>query len=100
MFLIEAVAAVFVFRWAMHWLAGAALGILFVIVCALQGVWWPLALLIVGIAVVVGIVRRVARVDTPARQVGDLGAEYSFAPSGLRADFGARLDRSRRWASR
>jgi hypothetical protein len=101
MVLIELVAAVFILRWAIHWLVGAGMALVLVVALAVQGVWLPLAFLVVVVALMVGIIRRIARVDTPARRVGDLATGYRFdAPSGLRAVYGDRLDRTRRWASR
>jgi hypothetical protein len=100
---VEIVAGYLVLRYAIHWLAGAALGVIFVIAAAYAGIWWPLAFLIVGIAIVVWIIRRVAREDAPARQVGDLATGYSFDSrdsNSLRADFGARLERTRRWSQK
>jgi hypothetical protein len=106
MFLLEAVAAVFILRWAIHWLAGVVLGLILVVALAVQGIWGPLAFLVAVVALVVWIIRRVARLDSPVRPVRDLAAGYSSdngyhnSRGGLRADFGARLDRNRRWSTR
>jgi hypothetical protein len=106
MFLLEAAAAVFILRWAIHWLAGVVLGLILVVALAVQGIWGPLAFLVAVAALVVWIVRRVARLDSPARPVREHAAGYSFdnalyeSRGGLRADYASRLDRNRRWASK
>ena len=100
MFLIEASAAIFVLRWATHWLAGVVLGLILVAALALQGIWWPLAFLVGVVALVVWIVRHVTQEDAPARQVREPIAGYSFDAPSLRAVYGDRLDRTRRWSTR
>jgi hypothetical protein len=119
---VEIVAAYFVLRYLLHWLAGAALGILFIIVCAIQGVWWPVVLCAI-VFVVVGLgIKLVCRLCgwTPpqaeqsvdelcreAMRIHEHAQGYSHnsygnpvSRDGLRADFGARLDRNRRWSTR
>jgi membrane protein implicated in regulation of membrane protease activity len=85
------VAGYLVFRYVTHWLAGALIGVICVITLAFAGYWLPLAFLVAVVAIVVWIVRRVAKEDAAARPVRDLAARYSAQRPGLRADTRARL---------
>ena len=94
--MLELVLGYVVFRYVTHWLGGVVLGLVVVVALAVQGIWWPLAFLVTVIALVVGIVRHVVRLDAPVRPVGKRAAGFTYdAPprrrGALRADARARL---------
>jgi hypothetical protein len=121
---VEIVAAYFVLRYLLHWLAGAALGILFISVCAIQGVWWPLIGFVILTLIIGSLIKLACRLCgwTPrpaeksveelcaeARRIHEQAQGFTFSDNsygnsvsrgGLHADYGDRLDRTRRWASR
>ena len=97
---VEIVAAILIAPFVFRFLRGCVLGLIIVIAAACAGYYGPLALLIAMVAIVVWIVRRVARLDAPVRHTSEHAAGYSFDAPNLRAVYGDRLDRTRRWSTR